>query len=68
MHHVGIELMPAALVSDNGDLQKCAFDRGIPGKLIIKSQDLDRKEEHGDIGKDLASRSKEVRSLAAVTA
>ena len=50
----------AALVSDDGVLQKFAADFCCPTHLITMVVELERDEEKGEIGSDLASRSKEV--------
>lgn len=55
------KLTKAALVSDHGDLQKCAHDKRISHQLVKIVQDLDDEDIVGEIGMDLASRSKEVR-------
>lgn len=62
------ELTAAALVSDHGDLQKCAHDKRISHQLVKMVQDLDDEDTVGDIGTDLASRSKEVLSIQYGTA
>ncbi|ORY26906.1 armadillo-type protein, partial [Naematelia encephala] len=54
----------AALVSDDEHLQKTAAQQGCPGQLIALMQNLDREEESGAIGSDLASRSREAMLLA----
>lgn len=52
--------MTAALVSDNAELQRSAYDKGLPRLLCSHAHDIERDEEKGLISSDLASRSREV--------
>ncbi|WWC87229.1 uncharacterized protein L201_002117 [Kwoniella dendrophila CBS 6074] len=54
----------AALVSDDAALQKAAAEKDCPAKLISILLALSQDEEKGDIGNDLASRSREACLLA----
>jgi hypothetical protein len=53
-------MMAAALVSDDAHLQKSAAEQGCPALLVEMLRSLDEEEEKGEIGTDLASRSREV--------
>lgn len=54
------ELTPAALVSDDPHLQKTAAEQNCPAHLVSMMVEIDRDEEKGELGSDLASRSREV--------
>lgn len=55
-----LELMSAALVSDDSQLQQNAAEHGCPELLVEMMHDIDRAEQEGELGADLASRSQEV--------
>ncbi|KAK4689772.1 armadillo repeat-containing protein 8, partial [Tremellales sp. Uapishka_1] len=54
----------AALVSDDTHLQKSAAEQGCPAQIINLISEVDRENDDGDIGPDVASRSKEATLLA----
>ncbi|RSH90252.1 hypothetical protein EHS25_001586 [Saitozyma podzolica] len=54
----------AALVSDDAHLQKSAAEQGCPALLVEMLRSLDEEEEKGEIGTDLASRSREAILIA----
>ncbi|WVW78739.1 hypothetical protein I302_100699 [Kwoniella bestiolae CBS 10118] len=54
----------AALVSDDAALQKSAYERDCPARLISILISVVQDEEKGEMGNDLASRGKEATLLA----
>ncbi|WWD22052.1 hypothetical protein CI109_106540 [Kwoniella shandongensis] len=54
----------AALVSDDAPLQQMAADKGCPAQLINILLSINEEEGKGELGNDLASRSREATLLA----
>jgi hypothetical protein len=63
-----LELTSAALVSDDSQLQQNAAEHGCPELLVEMMHDIDRAEQKGELGADLASRSQEVSSMTVASA
>ena len=62
--HRAYKSVTAALVSDDGNLQKSAADQGCPALAMQLFFAVDKGLDRGDFGMDVASRSKEVRGGA----